>query len=189
MTTEEIYKTISSHMLKGVMIHEQLSMYYYFLGLYGYSKCHEYHFLQENKGYKEFNNYVMLHYNKLIQEEKIDNPYVIPQSWFNYERKDVDNATKKKACKEGINKWIEWEEETKQLYQYVYPELINNGDVAFAIELSEYIKDVSEEIAEAYQQFLAMRSVDYDLQYIFDKQDEIQQKYKKKIRNIYKKGA
>lgn len=186
MTTEEIYKSISAHMIKGMMIHEQLMNYYNFLGLIGYNKCHEYHFLQETQGYINFKNYIMNHYHKLIPDSKLQNPYVIPQSWFNYQRKDVDVSTKKKAIKEGIDIWIKWETETKQLYEYVYRELINNGDVAFSIELSQYIKDVDYELAQAYQCWLDLKGVDYDMEYILTEQKELQLNYDKKINKIRK---
>ena len=172
-------------MIKGMMIHDQLKNYYNFLNLKGYNKCHEYHFMQESKGYIIFNNYIMNHYNKLIPNSKIQNPYVIPESWFKYQRKDVDPSTKKKAIKEGIDIWIKWQTQTKELYEHVYRELIDNGDIAFAIELSQFIKDVDNQLAQANQEFLNLKSLDYDLQYILDCQDKIQQKYKKKLMKIY----
>lgn len=182
MNTDEIYKSISSHMIKGMMVHDQLSNYYNFLGLKGYSKCHEYHFMQETKGYKKFCNYIMNHYYKLIKDDRIQNPHIIPQSWFNYQKKDVDISTKKKAIRDGIDKWLDWQNETKQLYEYVYRELINNGDVAFAIEVGKYIQDVSKQIKDAYQSILDLKSVDYDMSYVLDQQNKMQQKYIKKLR-------
>ena len=35
MTVEEIYAELSAHMIKGIMMHEQLANYYDFLGLEG----------------------------------------------------------------------------------------------------------------------------------------------------------
>ena len=169
-------------MVKGMMVHKQLSDYYNFLGLKGYSMCHEYHFLQETKGYKNFCNYVMNHYYKLIKDDRIEDPKVIPQSWFNYEKKDVDISTKRKAVKDGGIIWLDWEKQTKQLYQYVYRELINNGDVAFAIELGKYIQDVSQEVINAYQDVIDLKSVDYDMTYILQLQDGMQRKFNKKLR-------
>ena len=169
-------------MVKGMMVHKQLSDYYNFLGLKGYSTCHEYHFLQETKGYKNFCNYVINHYYKLIKDDRIEDPRVVPQSWFNYEKKDVDVSTKRKAVKDGADKWLDWEKETKELYEYVYRELINNGDVGFAIELSKYIQDVSQEVVNAYQDVIDLRSVDYDMTYVLQLQDDKQRKYKKMLR-------
>ena len=46
MTIKEIYAQIAEHMIKGMMIHEQLANYYDFLGLKGYKRCHEYHYMK-----------------------------------------------------------------------------------------------------------------------------------------------
>lgn len=47
MTVEEIFSKISAHMIEGMMFHEQMCNYYDFLGLHGYKRCHEYHYLCE----------------------------------------------------------------------------------------------------------------------------------------------
>ena len=66
MTIEEIYGRISKHMILGMMIHDQLANYYDFLGLKGYKRCHEYHFLSETCAYRGLNRYFINHHNKLI---------------------------------------------------------------------------------------------------------------------------
>ena len=48
MTVEEIFGKIVQHQIKGLMIHEQLSNYYDFLGLSGYKRFHECHYYEEN---------------------------------------------------------------------------------------------------------------------------------------------
>ena len=40
MTVEEIFSLLSTHMAKGLMIHEQLATAFGFLNLCGYRKCH-----------------------------------------------------------------------------------------------------------------------------------------------------
>ena len=117
MTVEEIFATISSHMVKGLMIHTQLADYYDFLGLCGYKRCHEYHALKETCSYRGINRYYINHYNKLVVEQPIENPEVIPQNWYQYTRQDVDANTKRNAVKNGLDKWVEWEQETKKLYE------------------------------------------------------------------------
>ena len=44
MTIDEIFAELGAHMIKGLMIHNQMMVYYDFLYLPGYSKCHEYHY-------------------------------------------------------------------------------------------------------------------------------------------------
>lgn len=104
MTVEEIFAEVSAHMIKGLMIHDQMSHYYCFLNLKGYSKCHKYHFLKENQDYMELNKYYLHHHSRLIKEKPIEDPKVIPNSWYAYNREDVDATTKRNAVKTGIEK-------------------------------------------------------------------------------------
>ena len=128
MTVEEIFGKISTHMLNGVMVHEQLANYYDFLGLCGYKKCHEYHFYSESISYRDICSFYISTYNKLISEQIPDTSSVIPQSWYRYSRFDVDINTKKNAIQTGLNKWVNWERDTKKFYESMYKELINIGE-------------------------------------------------------------
>ena len=46
-----------SHLLKGLMFHEELANYFAFLSLEGYSCCHEYRYEDESRSYRELNKY------------------------------------------------------------------------------------------------------------------------------------
>ena len=116
-SVEEIYSNISAHMVKGLMIHDQMASYYYFLNLEGYGKCHEYHYWEESKNYLCLKKYYFKHHEKLIKEKSIENPQIIPSSWINYTKEQVDINTKRSSVKSGLEKWISWEEETKKLYE------------------------------------------------------------------------
>lgn len=102
MAIEDIYSRITQHMIRGMMIHEQLANYYDFLGLYGYSKCHEYHYLEETKSFRDVNKFFIKVFNKLIPELPVDSSSIIPPTWFQYTRQDVDNETKKRAVQNGL---------------------------------------------------------------------------------------
>ena len=52
----------------------------------------------------EINRYYLRHHNKLIKTKSVDDPKVIPNSWYAYERKDVDATTKRNAVKTGLEK-------------------------------------------------------------------------------------
>lgn len=99
MKTEEIFSTILTRMIKGLMVHEQFTNYYDFLGLQGYKRCHEYHYLEENQEYRKLIHYYIKKYNKLVPETSFDNPQIIPDSWYRYTRQEVDLKTKQQAVK------------------------------------------------------------------------------------------
>ena len=108
MTIEEIFSKLTNHMLEGIMMHEQFIQYYDFLGLHGYSKCHKKHYELESNAYMKICRYYLKTYNKLLPPNKFTQPQVIPQSWFQYTRQDVDSKTKQNAVQQGLEHWIEW---------------------------------------------------------------------------------
>jgi hypothetical protein len=186
MTATEIFSKINQHMIEGLMVHSQISDYYNFLGLHGYSKCHEYHFFTESKSYRTLNNRFFKYYNKLIPEMQNTNPNIIPKEWYNYTRQQVDAGTRKTGVQTALQKWVEWEKETKALYEKMYQELMVQNDVFGAGMVKDLIKDVTEELAQAYQKQLKLKSMDFDIVFIMDEQEERYKKYRKEIKKLFK---
>ena len=178
---EEIYKKLSAHMIKGLMVHDQLANYYDFLGLRGYKRCHEYHFCKESKSYRKLNRYYINHHDKLIPEMRIDNPEVIPESWYRYKRQDVDAQTKRKAVETGIMKWVDWETSTKEALAEFVKQAYDTGYVADAILLKKMLKDTDCELKYAMRKKLEQDAVNYDLAYIMQEQERLHDKYKELI--------
>ena len=178
MEVNEIFKTLSAHFIKGMMIHDAMANYYDFLSLRGYKRCHEYHFKKESCSYRKLNRYYLNHYNKLIEEERVDDPNIIPESWYKYSRTDVDMQTKKNAIKSGIQKWVSWERETKEKLQDAYIELLDKNEIATAMFIKKFIKDVDCELKYAERKHLDLMAVDYDMTYIIGEQKVIHDKYK-----------
>lgn len=181
MTIEDIFNKLSSHMIKGVMIHEQMADYYDFLNLHGYKKCHEYHSKCEMKNLRRLHKYFINHYNMLISESAIENPNVIPMSWYRYTRQDVDVNTKRSAVKDGIEKWVSWEEETKDLYEKMYTEAMNLGEVASAKKIACFVHDVDKELKWAQRKHINLLTADYSMSYILGEQNWLYDKYKEKM--------
>lgn len=180
MTVEEIYKKVSAHIIKGVMVHEQLSNYYDFLNLHGYKRCHEYHAKCEMRSLRKLHRYFINHFNRLIEDEQIADPNVIPASWYRYTRQEVDVNTKRSAVKTGIERWVDWEQETKELYQQMYKELMEIGEVAAANKMSCLVHDVDCELKWAQRKHIELMTADYNMAYILGEQNRLHDHYKKK---------
>lgn len=163
------------------MIHEQMSDYYDFLNLHGFKRCHEYHAKCEMKNMRKLHRYYLNHFNKLIEEERIEDPSVIPNDWYRYTRQEVDATTKRNAVRDGIEKWVAWEHETKDLYESMYIELIDLGEVAASEALSCFIKDVDRELKWAERSHINLVSADYSISYIMGLQDYWHDWYKKRM--------
>jgi hypothetical protein len=96
----------------------------------------------------------------LIRESRIDPPDVIPKDWYNYTRQDVDVSTKRSAVKVGLEQWINWEKETKELYESFGKE---TTDTLTHDLLCELAKDVSKELDNALSYQLRKKALDYSI--------------------------
>ena len=172
MKTEEIFSTILTRMIKGLMVHEQFTNYYDFLGLCGYSKDHEKHFDEESKAYRRIYHYYITTYNKLLPTSKFPQPKIIPTSWLQYSRQDVDMKTKQNAVQQGLEEWVRWERETYDLYQQLYSELIKLDKFYDAEEIKCLIYDVKLELVDAEQFQLNKISMNYDMTDIIHEQEQ-----------------
>ena len=166
MTVEEIFSELSAHMIKGLMVHDQMAKYYCFLNLKGYAKCHTYHYLCENKDYMELNHYYHKYHNKLIKEQPVSDPKLIPNSWYTYLRIDIDATTKRNAVKTGLEKWASWEKDTLDLYSKMYQELLSLGEIADAL--------------------IDKKTCDFDIACILGDQEEKCKKYCEKIKKVWR---
>ena len=172
MTCEEIFSDLTNHMLEGLMIHEQFIDYYDFLGLPGYSKCHKQHFNSENKAYRKINHYYITTKNKLLPKSQFPQPEVIPASWRQYTRQDVDAKTKQNAVKSGLEKWVKWETDTLEFYLTIHKQLMDINEVADAEQVKYLILDVQEELQTATQYHLNKIATGYDMVDIIEEQDK-----------------
>ena len=112
----------------------------------------------------------MNHFNRLLPNAPMERPNVIPESWLGYTRQDVDAGTKTSAVKTAIKRWVGWERETKDLYESMYAELLNENEIAAASFVLEYVKDVDRELKDAEKMHIDLESVGYDIGFILSNQ-------------------
>jgi len=186
MTVEDIFTKMASHMLDGVMIHEQLVHYHNFLHLPGYARFHMERCLGESVSYMRLYNYYLSHYGKLIPDVKVAPTNVIPKTWYSHTKKDVDSSTLRSSVKAGLEMWIDWEKDTQKLYQELYMALMEIGEIASANYVSECISDVTEELKEAECYYLNKKIRDYDITDIMDEQAKFSKGKCKEICKVIK---
>lgn len=185
MTIEEVFTKLATHMVEGMMIHDTLTKGYDFLGLYGFSKCHEYHHIAETKGYECLLHYYSSRYHKLLNIKNIPEPDIIPETWYKYTTMAVDAGTKRSAVKTMMEKWVEWERDTKKLYQEMYQELCGLGEVAAANKIKCYICDVDEELKHAEKKIIKLETLDYNISTIISWQQPMYKKFKKELKHLF----
>lgn len=182
MTIEEIFNKLASHMVEGIMVHDEMANAYDFLGLYGFSKCHDYHHLEETCAYRCLSHYYSIHYHKLLKVDTQVRQTIIPESWYKYTTMAVDTNTKRQAVKDMMNKWVAWERDTKKLYQEMRQELYNLGEVAAASEIDCFIADVDDELVHAEKKLIKLETIGYDIGTIIGWQQPMYKKYKKEMK-------
>lgn len=185
MTVEEIFNKLASHMVEGIMYHDDFAKAYDFLGFYGLAKCHDYHHFTEEANYRELSHYYATHYFKLIQLDKIPQPEIIPQSWYNYTTHAVDVGTKRQAVKELMGKWVNWEKETKKLYEEMYLELTNLREIAAAMYIKKYLCDVDNELEYVEKKFIKFETLGYDISTLVGCQESMYEKSKSQLKTIF----
>lgn len=189
MTIDEISSLVAQRLLQGTMNHSQFSNYYNFLGLEGYKLFHEYHFFEQTSGYTEFITYFMEHYNRFVPRfatDSLNSLSIVPDNWYGYVREDVDMNTKRNAVKNGLEKYVHWERQTKKFLEDMQIEAFNAHEVAIAEKIKEHILAVDKEIKNAEREWLEIKSTDYDLPTVVSKQEHLIKKYGKKMRQLRK---
>ena len=173
MTVDEVFTAIVSHMVKGVMMHEQLSSYYAFAGLHGYEKYHSDRYIEESKTLIKTSSYYTSRYGKLVQDIKIDIPKLIPQSMYKHTTEELGTNDIRQIVKATLKEWVDWEAETKELYEDCYTKLISdNAAVADAMFVAKLIKEVDKEHSEAYNFWLCKKATEFDISLIISEQKD-----------------
>lgn len=188
MTIEEIGNLVAQRLLQGSMNHEEFSNYYHFLGLEGYKCCHKYHFIEQTMNYKQFVDYYISQHDKLIPKFSLEGltlVKIVPDNWYGYTRVDMDTQTRRNAVKSGLQKYVQWEKDTKKFLEDMIKESTMIGEYGLAEKLKECLKNVEEEVKIAQKEHLEIRSTDYDLTAIVERQKELKKQYGKKFDRLY----
>lgn len=109
---------------------------------------------------------------------------VIPKNWYAHTRYDVDANTKRNAVRDGFNKWIEYEKDTKQYLENMIQRLEESNAREAARKLDYLIDHVEKEIEHAEEKKMALENSGYDMNYILQQQDGLKAKYADKIREL-----
>lgn len=188
MTVEEIFTRMASHMLDGVMIHEQLVHYHNFIHLPGYANFHMERCMEESVNYMRLCKFYMIHYNKLISNIRVRPTEIIPKSWYSYTNADIDSSTLRSSVKSGLEIWIKWEKDTQKLYQELYAELIDIGEIVSARFVEDCVCEVTNELKEAETYYFNKKVRDYDIQDIMDEQKNFSKEKRKEICKVIKES-
>lgn len=188
MTKQDVFAAVAKRMTEGIMVHEQFMSTYLFLGLVGYSKCHEYHFHSESKSYAEVCRYSIEHFNRMIKPDSIVPPDVIPDSWYEADRDVATSQNRFEAMKALLDGWIRWERDSYKIYTDAYMELLNSEELAAAEFIKKYALDAEEELTWASDERLNKSAMSFDIVSIIEEQKDMKNWFSKQIRKSFKES-
>lgn len=163
MAVSDIFEQISTRQIVALMLHDQLADYFGFLGLRGYQALHEQRYREESAEMRATHRFYLSRFNRLLPAGRPEDPAVLPTSWRGRERAEVDASTRRRAVKDGFERWVSWERGTCQLLSQSARQLLDAGELAAADYVRRLLVDVDEERAEATAMLLELEAVDYDL--------------------------
>lgn len=149
-------------MIEGIMLHDQLYQIFLFVRLNKYANVQKERHKEETKARRRLNEYFIKHNNRLIKETGINFGNVIPIEWYDKSRFDFSIDDVRKTAIFAFRTWVQWEKDTKILYEKMYYDLITEHFISDAEHVLDLIKDVSKELNEAEEQMLYLDNVGYD---------------------------
>lgn len=179
----KIFSEISELLNQNIARHEQFADVMDFLGLRGFKREAEYHYFKESEELRSIHRYAINHFNKIIYDKDITKPKMIPTSWENATRQQVDESTRRKIIKQFFIDWRDWEINARTKYIQWYKKLIEDGYIDASCKILELIKDNEKEIKCLERQIIEYESISWDMNYIMFHQEQIHEEYRKKEEN------
>lgn len=181
MSPSQIYAEINRRQITAMMLHRELSVMFSFLGLQGFKRWQEYRYKKESDENIKMQFHFIDYDNHLIPDMNVEAIHIIPNDWYNAENLNVSASTKKSYVNRAMLEWQEWEEETKEVLEHYYMILLKQDNVCDAEYVMCMLKDTSKELKKLERCMNKLKLVDFDTVYIAEIQEELHNKYKKKM--------
>ena len=170
MPMHEIFKKLSNRMVGAMMIHTQLTELFNFIDLETDAKRQKKQLHEESDGLLKLEKYAAQHHHILITS---DNPPQVDILNLNILKQPNDKLSpdnKIYLIQYAMKEWIEWEKESKIIYEDAYRNLVDMSEIAAADFVLQYVKDVDKELRDAELLYRVRDAIDWDLPTIYDKQ-------------------
>jgi hypothetical protein len=157
-------------MIGAMMIHTQLTQLFIFIDLLPDARRQEQQLQEESHGMIELNKYYAQHYHLLSIADNPPQIDVFGLGLFKKPSKELTPEDKMRLIQYGMTAWIEWERQSKVIYEDAYNNLIELSEVAAAEFIMRYVRDVDQELKDAEMLYKVRDGIGWDLPTIYDKQ-------------------
>lgn len=173
MTLHEIYSALGNRMIGAMMIHSQLVQIFAFVDLLPDMRKQESQLQEETHGFSELCKYYIQHHHNILVADNPPQIDILNNSLFNKITDELTTEDKKYIIKYGMQEWIEWEKQSKILYEDCYRNLVDISEVASAEFVMRFVRDVDLELKEAERIFRVREGINWNLDTIYDKQSRV----------------
>lgn len=163
------------------MFHGRMREYFMYLGLPGYAAMHSFHETEERLGTEKLTDYFMAQNGSLIPDKALTAPDVIPAQWYRMRRQDTDAQWRRRAVRDGMTAWRDWEKGTAVFLKDIIFRLASENETTYSRIAEQKLSDVESEIAGVEEIIFDLESIEYNLPIIIEKQPDIEKKYLTKI--------
>ena len=178
----EIFSALLARQKRALLFHDQWCVIFNFLNLHGFKRIHQYQYLTESKEMLKIQRYYIKQHDKLIKPVPVEPVNEIPNDWYNAERDEVSANIMAQHTKRVFQAHIQWESDTLALLRKSAHELMEQGEIADYEFVASMIDDVSEELEYAKRLYYKIAVSGFDIIFIEEIQDEIHDKYKRRMR-------
>lgn len=172
LTIEEIFNKLSAHALEGIMLHNDFANYFAFVGLHGYEALQNERFMDESASYSKLQKFYINTYSKILKQQPLQYESFIPSNLYGRSSQDVATNMVRQCVKAVAEKWVAWETDTKELYEEMYLELMNNQtEVQTALFIAAMLGEITNELDFAKTFLANVQMSNYDIVYILEEQN------------------
>lgn len=166
----EIFKKLSNRMVGAMMIHTQLTELFNFIDLETDAKRQKKQFHEESDGLLKLEKYAAQHHHILITSDNPPQVDILNLGMLKQPNDKLSPDNKVYLIQYAMKEWIEWEKESKIMYEDAYHNLVDMSEIAAADFVLKYVKDVDKELRDAELLYRVRDAIDWDLPTIYDKQ-------------------
>lgn len=166
----EIFKKLSNRMVGAMMVHTQLTELFNFIDLEFDAKRQKKQLHDESDGLLKLEKYAAQHHHILITSDNPPQVDILNLGMLKQSSDQLSPENRAYLIRYAMKEWIEWEKESKIMYEDAYHNLIDMSEIAAADFVLQYVRDVDKELKDAELLYRVRDAIDWDLPTIYDKQ-------------------
>lgn len=177
---------ICESIIEDIMRYNQMADIMDFMGCHGFKRMGEYSYYKASIALRKMHRYTINNCNRMVDEDSISNPEIIPQSWIAATRQQVDENTREKMVRQLIMGWKEYEKEKMSKLNNWQKKLLDEQQYCCAHMLMEYLDECREKVKRLERMIIEYSAVGWNMGYIMQQQEHLHNCYKKKTEEVFK---